>query len=84
MDTPRPSPRTNRTPRVPHPVLIGHPASLTPASGKDKKEEGFKKRKSARDKKAAAKARDRERAPSPVRQEAAIEEAHSPEHHATV
>ena len=30
MDTPRPSPRTNRTRRVPHPVLIGHAASLTP------------------------------------------------------
>ena len=29
MDTPRPSPRTNRTRRVPHPVLIGHAASLT-------------------------------------------------------
>ena len=29
-DTPRPSPRTNRTRRVPHPVLIGHAASLTP------------------------------------------------------
>ena len=28
MDTPRPSPRTNRTRRVPHPVLIGHAASL--------------------------------------------------------
>ena len=28
-DTPRPSPRTNRTRRVPHPVLIGHAASLT-------------------------------------------------------
>ena len=27
MDTPRPSPRTNRTRRVPHPVLIGHAAS---------------------------------------------------------
>ena len=26
MDTPRPSPRTNRTRRVPHPVLIGHAA----------------------------------------------------------
>jgi hypothetical protein len=24
VDTPRPSPRTNRTRRVPHPVLIGH------------------------------------------------------------
>ena len=24
MDTPRPTPRTNRTRRVPHPVLIGH------------------------------------------------------------
>ena len=30
-DTPRPSPRTNRTRRVPHPVLIGHAASLTPS-----------------------------------------------------
>ena len=30
MDTPRPSPRTNRTRRVPHPVLIGQTASLTP------------------------------------------------------
>ena len=29
MDTPRPSPRTNRTRRVPHPVLIGHAASLS-------------------------------------------------------
>jgi hypothetical protein len=29
-DTSRPSPRTNRTRRVPHPVLIGHAASLTP------------------------------------------------------
>jgi hypothetical protein len=28
-DTPRPSPRTNRTRRVPHPVLIGHAASLS-------------------------------------------------------
>ena len=26
---PRPSPRTNRTRRVPHPVLIGHAASLS-------------------------------------------------------
>jgi len=26
VDTPRPSPRTNRTRRVPHPVLIGHAA----------------------------------------------------------
>ena len=26
MDTPRPSPRTNRTRRVPHLVLIGHAA----------------------------------------------------------
>jgi len=26
---PPPSPRTNRTRRVPHPVLIGHAASLT-------------------------------------------------------
>jgi len=30
VDTPRPSPRTNRTRRVPHPVLIGHAASLQP------------------------------------------------------
>jgi hypothetical protein len=29
VDTPRPSPRTNRTRRVPHPVLIGHTASLS-------------------------------------------------------
>ena len=29
METPRPSPRTNRIRRVPHPVLIGHAASLT-------------------------------------------------------
>ena len=29
MDTPRPSPRTNRTRRVLHPVLIGHAASFT-------------------------------------------------------
>jgi len=29
VDTPRPSPRTNRTRRVPHPVLIGHAASLS-------------------------------------------------------
>jgi hypothetical protein len=28
--TPRPSPRTNRTRRVPHPVLIGPVASFTP------------------------------------------------------
>ena len=28
--TPRPSPRTSRTRRVPHPVLIGHAASLPP------------------------------------------------------
>jgi hypothetical protein len=27
---PPPCPRTNRTRRVPHPVLIGHAASLTP------------------------------------------------------
>ena len=27
---PPPAPRTNRTRRVPHPVLIGHAASLTP------------------------------------------------------
>jgi len=33
VDTPRPSPRTNRTRRVPHPVLIGHAASITPYSG---------------------------------------------------
>jgi hypothetical protein len=26
VDTPRPSPRTNRTRRIPHPVLIGHAA----------------------------------------------------------
>ena len=31
-DTPRPPPRTNRTRRVPHPVLIGHAASCTPCS----------------------------------------------------
>ena len=31
MDTPRPPPRTNRTRRVPHPVLIGHAASLSQA-----------------------------------------------------
>jgi hypothetical protein len=35
-DTPRPSPRTNRTRRVPHPVLIGHtpppPPAVTPAT----------------------------------------------------
>jgi len=30
---PRPSPRTNRTRRVPHPVPIGHAASLTPYYG---------------------------------------------------
>jgi hypothetical protein len=30
VDTQRPSPRTNLTRRVPHPVLIGHAASLTP------------------------------------------------------
>ena len=31
VSSPRaPSPRTNRTRRVPHPVLIGHAASLTP------------------------------------------------------
>ena len=30
VDAPRPSPRTNRTRRVHHPVLIGHAASLTP------------------------------------------------------
>ena len=30
MDTPRPSPRTNRTRGVPHPVPIGRAASLTP------------------------------------------------------
>jgi hypothetical protein len=28
VDTPRPSPRTNRTRRVPHPVLIGHAACV--------------------------------------------------------
>jgi len=27
VDTPRPSPRTDRTRRIPHPVLIGHAAS---------------------------------------------------------
>ena len=32
MDTPRPSPCTNRTRRVPHPVLIGHAASLSQAA----------------------------------------------------
>ena len=32
MDTPRPSPRTNRTRRVPHPVLIGHAASVSQAA----------------------------------------------------
>jgi hypothetical protein len=31
VDTPRPSPRTNRTRRVRHPVLIGHAASLSQA-----------------------------------------------------
>jgi len=31
VDTPRPSTRTNRTRRVPHPVLIGHVASLSQA-----------------------------------------------------
>jgi hypothetical protein len=31
VDTLRPSPRTNQTRRVPHPVLIGHAASLTPS-----------------------------------------------------
>ena len=30
MDTPRPSPCTKWTHRVPHPVLIGHAASFTP------------------------------------------------------
>ena len=30
VPTPTPPPRTNRTRRVPHPVLIGHAASLTP------------------------------------------------------
>jgi len=29
VDTPRPSPRTNQTRRVPHPVLIGHAAPRT-------------------------------------------------------
>ena len=29
MDTPRPSPRTNRTRRVPHPVLIGQSKTNT-------------------------------------------------------
>jgi len=33
VDTPRPSPRTNRTRRVPHPVLIGHAASLSQVKG---------------------------------------------------
>ena len=33
MDMPRPSPRTNRTRRVPHPVLIGHAPSLRPVTG---------------------------------------------------
>jgi len=32
VDTPRPSPRTDRTRRVPHPVLIGHAASLSQVS----------------------------------------------------
>ena len=32
-DTPRPSLRTNRTRRVPHPVLIGHAASLADTDG---------------------------------------------------
>jgi hypothetical protein len=32
VDTPRPPLRTNRTHRVPQPVLIGHAASLTPAT----------------------------------------------------
>ena len=32
MDTPRPSLRTHRTRRVPHSVLTGHAASLTPYS----------------------------------------------------
>ena len=41
MDTPRPSPRTNRTCRVPHPVLIGHAASLTPRAAP---QEGFPRR----------------------------------------
>ena len=30
VNRPAPPPRTNRTRRVPHPVLIGHAASLTP------------------------------------------------------
>jgi hypothetical protein len=34
VDTPRPSPRTNRTRRVPHPVLTGHDASLLRAQVK--------------------------------------------------
>ena len=33
MDTPRPLPRTNRTRRVPYPVLIGHAASLARSAG---------------------------------------------------
>jgi len=32
VDTLRPSLRTNRTSRVPHPVLIGHAASLSQAA----------------------------------------------------
>jgi hypothetical protein len=32
-DTPRPSPRTNRTRRVPHPVLIGHVSSPRAPAG---------------------------------------------------
>jgi hypothetical protein len=31
VDTPRPSPRTSRTRRVPHPVLIGHSAARSQA-----------------------------------------------------
>jgi len=33
VDTPRPSPRTNRTRRAPHPVLIGHAACPTARTG---------------------------------------------------
>ena len=33
VDTPRPSPRTNRTRRVPHPVLIGHGTKRGPRAG---------------------------------------------------
>ena len=34
MDTPRPSLRTNRTRRVPHPVLIGHAAAQVPSASR--------------------------------------------------